>query len=62
MSQWDKVEALARRGFFFLPASEPYPDTLREVPDFASRQAAHVAEWRARFPDYYLEVGAALAG
>lgn len=60
LRQWAKVEALVRHGFFFLEAGEPYPDQPAHVEAFARRQAARVDGWRGRFPDYYVELAAAL--
>lgn len=58
--QWEKVEALARRGFFFLAVEEPYPDDLKAVPAFAERHADKERNWRARWPDYYRDLSSAL--
>lgn len=61
VKQWDKVEALMRRGFLFWSLGEPYPDTLAEVDAFASRHAAHLASERARHPEAFAQIEAALA-
>lgn len=59
--QWEKIEALAQRGFFFLSIGESYPDDLKEVPAFAERHAKLERSWRARWPDYYRDLAASLA-
>ncbi|WP_426164705.1 hypothetical protein [Sandarakinorhabdus sp. DWP1-3-1] len=59
--QWEKVEALVRRGFLFWSLGEPYPDTLREVADFAERHANFIAQERARQPEAYRQIDAALS-
>jgi len=58
--QWEKVEALAHRGFFFLSVDEPYPDSLKDVAAFAERHSAIEKSWRSRWPDYYRDLTAAL--
>jgi hypothetical protein len=60
-AQWNKVRALVRAGFFFLPVAERYPDALKEVEGFAARQGACAAEWRARWPDLYAALDEATA-
>ena len=59
--QWEKVEALARSGFFFLSVGEPYPDSLKEVRSFAERHRSVQSSWRERWPDYYRDLDAALS-
>jgi hypothetical protein len=59
--QWEKVEALVRHGFLFWSLGEPYPETLREVPAFVARHAAFVAKERARRPEAYRHIEAALS-
>jgi hypothetical protein len=58
--QWQKVETLVRHGFLFWSLGEPYPDTLREVADFVERHAAFIAQERARRPEAYRQIDAAL--
>jgi hypothetical protein len=58
--QWEKVEALVRHGFLFWSLGEPYPDTLREISDFAERHAAFVGQERSRQPEAYRQIDAAL--
>jgi len=59
--QWRKVEALVREGFLFWSVGEPYPDTLKDVPAFVSRHANFIAEERARQPEAYRQIDAALS-
>lgn len=59
--QWKKVEALVRHGFLFWSLSEPYPETLREVAAFAERHADFIARERAKNPEAYRQIEAALA-
>ncbi|MES2713727.1 MAG: hypothetical protein V4653_19285 [Pseudomonadota bacterium] len=61
VKQWTKVEALVRHCFLFWSLSEPYPETLQEVPAFVQRQAPFIARERARRPDAYRQIEAALA-
>ena len=58
--QWQKVEALVRRGFLFWSVGEPYPDTLAEVDAFAARHAAFLAQERARNPQVFDQIAAAM--
>lgn len=58
--QWQKVEALVRHGFLFWSLGEPYPETAQEVPAFASRHANFIAQERARRPEAYRQIDAAL--
>lgn len=60
LKQWAKVEALVRQGFLFWSVTEPYPETLAEVPAFAARHADHVASIRAAWPEAFREIEAAL--
>jgi hypothetical protein len=55
------VEALVRRGFLFWSLGEPYPETLKEVDDFATRHAAFVQRERKKHPAAFAEIDAALA-
>ena len=59
--QWSKVEALVRHGFLFWSLGEPYPDTLQEVAEFAQRHADFIARERARRPEAYRQIDAALS-
>ncbi|WP_074206395.1 hypothetical protein [Parasphingorhabdus marina] len=59
--QWKKVEALVRHGFLFWSLSEPYPETLEEVPAFALRHASFVACERANNPEAFAQIDAALS-
>lgn len=59
--QWNKVEALVRHGFLFWSLGEPYPDTLKEVQAFAQKHAGFIARERARNPEAYRQIDAALA-
>lgn len=61
VKQWNKVEALVRHGFLFWSVGEPYPDTLQEVASFAARHANFIAAERARRPEAYLQIEAALS-
>ncbi len=60
VKQWRKVEALVRHGFLFWSLSEPYPETLQEVPAFAQRHAAFARRERARDPEAWRQIDAAL--
>ena len=44
-----------------LKTGEPYPDTLQEVASFAVRHANFIAAERARRPEAYLQIEAALS-
>lgn len=59
--QWKKVETLLRHGFLFWSVGEPYPDSLRQVAGFVERHAASVARARARRPELYRQIDAALS-
>lgn len=59
--RWKTVEALVRHGFLFWSLGEPYPDALRDVPAFAARHAQFIARERARNPEGYAAIAAALA-
>ncbi len=59
--QWKKVEALVRAGFLFWSVDEPYPDALQEVAAFAERHADFIARERARAPEAYVQIEAALS-
>jgi DNA-directed RNA polymerase subunit RPC12/RpoP len=59
--QWKKVEALVRHGFLFWSLGEPYPETLREVADFARRHADFIARERAKNPEAFRQIEAALS-
>jgi len=59
--QWNKVEALVRHGFLFWSLGEPYPETLQEVAAFARRHADFIARERARWPEAYSQIEAALS-
>ncbi len=59
--QWNKVEALVRHGFLFWSLDEPYPDTIQEVTAFAERHAGFLARERARRPEAYQQIEAALS-
>jgi predicted RNA-binding Zn-ribbon protein involved in translation (DUF1610 family) len=61
LQQWKKVEALVRRGFLFWSLGEPYPETLEEVDAFAQRYAGFIARERAKHPDAYIQIEAALS-
>lgn len=60
LKQWAKAEALVRHGFLFWSVTEPYPETLAEVPAFAARNADHVASTRAAWPEAFAEIEAVL--
>lgn len=59
-AQWKKVEALVRHGFLFWSLPEGYPETLKDVAAFAARNAGFVARARARNPEGYAVIDAAL--
>lgn len=59
--QWEKVEALVRHGFLFRSLDEPYPARLRDVPAFAQRHARFIARERARCPEAFRAIEAALS-
>lgn len=59
--QWDKVEALVRHGFLFWGLGEPYPETVKEVAAFAQRHAEFLVRERARRPEAYQQIDAALS-
>ena len=59
--QWIKVEALVRHGFLFWSLGEPYPETLHEVAAFAQRHADFISRERARRPEAYRQIEAALS-
>lgn len=59
--QWQKVEALVRHGFLFWSLDEPYPETLSEVEAFARRHAHFAARERARHPEAFSQIDAALS-
>ena len=59
--QWDKIEALVRHGFLFWSVGEPYPETLKEVDDFAARHADFIHRERLAHPDAYRQIEEALA-
>jgi len=61
LKQWQKVEALVRRGFLFWSLPEVYPATLDEVDAIACRNAEHVSEQRALNPAAFAEIDAALS-
>jgi len=61
VKQWNKVEALVRRGFLFWSVGEPYPDTVQEVAAFAERHADFIARERARHSEAYRQIEAALS-
>lgn len=55
------MEALVRHGFLFWSLSEHYPETLEEVPAFALRHADFIAQERAKNPEAYAQIDAALS-
>lgn len=59
--QWAKVEALVRHGFLFWSLGEPYPETVQEVPAFAQRHSEFLVRERARHPEAYQQIDAALS-
>jgi len=61
VKQWIKIEALVRHGFLFWSLGEPYPETLHEVAPFAQRHADFIARERARRPEAYRQIEAALS-
>lgn len=52
LKQWEKVTALVRSGFFFLPAGRGYPETLSEVAGFVAEHRGSADDWRERWPAY----------
>ncbi|QNQ11028.1 hypothetical protein [Sphingomonas alpina] len=61
IKQWEKVEALVRHGFLFWSLGEPYPETLDQVTAFAQRHAGFIGRERAKRPDAYAQIEAALS-
>jgi hypothetical protein len=66
LRQWAKARALVAAGFVFESVRingvlDAYPDHIDEVRPFAARHADHLAAMRARWPDDYVAIDAALA-
>lgn len=56
VAQWRKVHALVLGGCLFYSRNDPYPETLREVPEFLRHRRAGIEEDLARFPQQYAAI------
>jgi hypothetical protein len=56
IAQWKKVHALVLGGCLFYSHNDPYPETLREVPEFLDRRRTAIENDLARFPRQYAAI------